>query len=205
MLAAAYARWCGAAQVLCLTHCHAIACSCLSLCLYFLFPQPMNAVLGLSRLLATTSLSLEQQQYVSMIENSGQLLLTIINDILDYSSVHSISNLQRRSNPRLATNDAFAHSCVYVLFIAAKLRPANCRSSSLRTTCLTWRRMRVCCVTAWRRRKDCHSAGMSIRNCRRDCLSTRHDCSRFLSIFSRTVRLTTNTLTACKCDQVTAH
>jgi signal transduction histidine kinase len=48
---------------------------------------PMNAVLGLSRLLASTTLSLEQQQYVSMIANSGQLLLTIINDILDYSSV----------------------------------------------------------------------------------------------------------------------
>jgi len=47
---------------------------------------PMNAVLGLSRLLSTTALSLEQQQYVSMIANSGQLLLTIINDILDYSS-----------------------------------------------------------------------------------------------------------------------
>jgi signal transduction histidine kinase len=49
----------------------------------------MNAVLGLSRLLTTTSLSLEQAQYVSMIANSGQLLLTIINDILDYSSEHT--------------------------------------------------------------------------------------------------------------------
>lgn len=43
----------------------------------------MNAVLGICRLLADTSLSLEQQQYLGMIHSSGQLLLTIINDILD--------------------------------------------------------------------------------------------------------------------------
>jgi len=47
----------------------------------------MNAVLGVGRLLADTPLSLEQQQYVAMITNSGQLLLTIINDILDYSKI----------------------------------------------------------------------------------------------------------------------
>jgi len=45
----------------------------------------MNAVLGISRLLADTSLSLEQQQLLQMITNSGHLLLTIINDILDLS------------------------------------------------------------------------------------------------------------------------
>ena len=39
----------------------------------------MNAVLGICRLLADTTLSLEQQQYVTMINNSGHLLLTIIN------------------------------------------------------------------------------------------------------------------------------
>jgi len=36
-------------------------------------------VLGIGRLLASTPLTLEQQQYVSMISSSGQLLLTIIN------------------------------------------------------------------------------------------------------------------------------
>jgi signal transduction histidine kinase len=48
---------------------------------------PLNAVLGIGRLLADTPLSLEQQQYVTMISNSGHLLLTIINDILDYSKI----------------------------------------------------------------------------------------------------------------------
>ena len=50
---------------------------------------PMNAVLGVGRLLADTNLSLEQQQYVSMIQNSGSLLLTIINDILDFSKLEA--------------------------------------------------------------------------------------------------------------------
>lgn len=66
----------------------------------------MNAVLGLSRLLTTTSLSLEQQQYVSMIANSGQLLLTIINDILDYSSDNKNSNKQMQAAVATATATA---------------------------------------------------------------------------------------------------
>jgi hypothetical protein len=40
---------------------------------------PMNAVIGIGRLLADTQLTLEQQQYTQMINNSGHLLLTIIN------------------------------------------------------------------------------------------------------------------------------
>lgn len=40
---------------------------------------PMNAILGIGRLLADTPLSLEQQQYVSMINDSCHLLLIIIN------------------------------------------------------------------------------------------------------------------------------
>ena len=50
---------------------------------------PLNAVLGISRLLADTPLSLEQDQYLAMITNSGHLLLTIINDILDYSKIEA--------------------------------------------------------------------------------------------------------------------
>jgi len=50
---------------------------------------PMNAVLGIVRLLADTKLDLEQQEYVQMIFNSGHLLLTIINDILDYSKIEA--------------------------------------------------------------------------------------------------------------------
>jgi signal transduction histidine kinase len=50
---------------------------------------PMNAVVGLSRLLSATDLSLEQQQYVSMITSSSHVLLHIVNDILDYSRIEA--------------------------------------------------------------------------------------------------------------------
>jgi len=49
----------------------------------------MNAVLGVSRLLADTALHDEQRHYVNMITNSGHLLLTIISDILDLSATAS--------------------------------------------------------------------------------------------------------------------
>jgi signal transduction histidine kinase len=49
----------------------------------------MNAVLGIGRLLADTQLTLEQQQFLNMINHSGNLLLTIINDILDYSKIEA--------------------------------------------------------------------------------------------------------------------
>jgi len=68
---------------------------------------PMNAVLGVGRLLADTPLSLEQQQLVAMITNSGQLLLTIINDILDYSKIEVRSSTSSRT---FAHTRARAHS-----------------------------------------------------------------------------------------------
>ena len=50
---------------------------------------PMNAVLGLSSLMRDTELTQEQSQYLSMITSSGELLLSIINDILDYSKIEA--------------------------------------------------------------------------------------------------------------------
>ena len=48
---------------------------------------PMNAVVGLTGLLLRTDLNLEQQDYVKTIRSSGDALLSIINDILDYSKI----------------------------------------------------------------------------------------------------------------------
>lgn len=50
---------------------------------------PMNGVIGMTSLLADSELSDEQQDYVETIKASGDTLLRIINDILDYSKIES--------------------------------------------------------------------------------------------------------------------
>lgn len=50
---------------------------------------PMNGVIGMTSLLADSKLTDEQQDYVETIKASGDTLLRIINDILDYSKIES--------------------------------------------------------------------------------------------------------------------
>jgi PAS domain S-box-containing protein len=50
---------------------------------------PMNAVLGIAHLLGKTGLTPEQRKYLDMIRSSGQSLLGIINDVLDFSKVEA--------------------------------------------------------------------------------------------------------------------
>jgi two-component system, sensor histidine kinase and response regulator len=51
--------------------------------------EPMNGVIGMTRLLLETPLSAEQRGYVDGVHDAGQALLTIINDILDLSRLEA--------------------------------------------------------------------------------------------------------------------
>lgn len=59
---------------------------------------PMNGVVGIVQLLLMTDLSQEQKKLVNLIRDSGNLLLTIINDILNLSRIES-GNLQLEEHP----------------------------------------------------------------------------------------------------------
>ena len=51
--------------------------------------SPMNGVLGLSKLLLQSDLNPEQKDMLEVMSNSGENLIQIINDILDYSKIEA--------------------------------------------------------------------------------------------------------------------
>ena len=50
---------------------------------------PLNAVLGLTRLMQQSSLTIQQREYLDLIDRSAASLLTLLNDILDLSKIES--------------------------------------------------------------------------------------------------------------------
>ena len=50
---------------------------------------PLNAIIGMTSLLFEESLTNEQRDYIEVISTNGEALLTVINDILDYSKIES--------------------------------------------------------------------------------------------------------------------
>ncbi len=48
---------------------------------------PLNGVLGLSEVLVGTDLSEDQQELATMVQGSGQLLRSLLDDVLDYSKI----------------------------------------------------------------------------------------------------------------------
>ncbi len=50
---------------------------------------PLGAVIGITDLLADTSLQKEQRTYLNLVRESGESLLSVINDILDFSKIEA--------------------------------------------------------------------------------------------------------------------
>ena len=64
---------------------------------------PLNGVLGFAEILASTKLDGEQQDFVQTIRDSGEHLLGIVNDILDFSSIEKDS-MRLESAPVFISN-----------------------------------------------------------------------------------------------------
>ena len=53
------------------------------------FRTPLNGVLGMAQLLESTRLTAEQRAYVAVLRESGDHLLTLVNDLLDLAKLES--------------------------------------------------------------------------------------------------------------------
>lgn len=59
---------------------------------------PMNAVIGMTSLLLDTKLSHEQREFTETVRSSGEILLHLVNDILDYSK-YEAGELELEAQP----------------------------------------------------------------------------------------------------------
>ncbi len=76
---------------------------------------PMNGVIGMAALLLDTPLDRKQREYAEIIRSSAESLLTIINDVLDFSKIES-GNLELHRveiDPRTLIEDAAASMAVH--------------------------------------------------------------------------------------------
>lgn len=85
---------------------------------------PLNGVLGACQILATTALTEQQEELVQMMTMSGEGLLAIVNDILDFSRIES-GRLQLEYN-RFSLRQCLEHAVDTVALEADKKRLILC-------------------------------------------------------------------------------
>ena len=78
--------------------------------------SPLNGVIGMTGLLLDTPLSEQQREYADIVRASGEGLLLVINDILDYSKLEADKIELDPSN--FALREAIAEGCATLLLVA---------------------------------------------------------------------------------------
>ncbi len=79
---------------------------------------PLNAIIGMTELLLDSSIDSSQREYLSMVQHSGESLLSLINDILDFSKIeagkleldHQAFNIRDRLSDTMRSLALRAHS-----------------------------------------------------------------------------------------------